>query len=409
MNLRLGFIVIAGILLLLFPVYFLQVAARLLFFLVFASWILSALPRHYLSIHVERPVIRSFLHERSVVRLRIVNNSFIPLLHIAFKDGSGSLSIEGRNSLVTHIPAKSQVTLEYKIWSIHRGLYKIGPLTLISGDPFGLFPWTREFKMERLVFMYPHIAPMELLTNHGLTGGPVQSRHPMYLDTTQVRSLRQYQNGDDPRHIHWKASAAQGALMTTEYAKTLTIPFYVVLNLNIEDFGNRKRGYHVERCIEAAAAFIELSNFKRFSLGFLTNGFIPLETRKYLGLAGTESMRCFHMPISNGQQVASQILSILSVIQENPEHISLSEMCQHMSFSQNPRVLVISPPAGEQDYVDFISIIPLSCRIDFWFLDEHQSREGRIDHRAIPGRTRLNLYRLPEYGEEFLKEESKNG
>ncbi len=414
------FVILAILLALIFPNYIIQVSAKLLLSILFVSWMLSKLPRKQLHLEVEQVVLRSFLREHFTIRITIVNKGVIPVLNLAIRDGSGGLIVEKKNSVVCDIYGRSRSSFDYTVSSQTRGLYKLGPVVLSGSDPLGFFPWTVELKLERLVFVFPGIMAYNFIPRHGLTGGPMASIHPMHLDTTQIRSVRDYQTGDDPRYIHWKASASSGTLRVKEHAKTILVPYYIILNLRESDYAQKRRAAHLERCIEAAAAFIEEATKQRCSLGFLTNGILPEESRPYFGVKTMESEKTvfakakpgqvivakaahdpIHLPVSPAYSVASQLLSILSVIGVRLDNLPLSEMFLHLQLHLYPRILVITPPIAPEEFTSIVSTVPRNCKLDMWFLDEHQDRQDRIDHRAAPPLSHITLKKLPEFGSEL--------
>jgi len=408
MKLARFFIFLACFLFMFFPVYLIQVGARILFLLVVSAALFSYLPKKNLFVSIQQNVTRAFLFEKTQIKLYIHNNSIFPILNLGLRDLSNGLQIEGKNQGVFFLAPKSKVCFEYSIWSMHRGLFELGPVFLSASDPLGLFPWENEYPLQRLVFIYPRLSPLDFTAKYGQTGGPIQSEHPMYLDTSQIRSIREYEPGDDTRFIHWKASASLGKLMTSEYAKTLNVPFYVLLNLNEKDYHQKRKGFHIERCIEAAAAFIELASQKMFALGFSCNGLLEAAVKPFFGFTEDEDLPFFHMPIAKSSELSSEILSVLSVIKANPKALDISILAQNLKFHLHPHILIISPPLNPESYENIISVVPRTCSLDFWFLDEHQNRETCVDHRKIPHSTSTHIYKLPEYGEDLLNKDQKN-
>jgi hypothetical protein len=228
----------------------------------------------------------------------------------------------------------------------------------------------------------------------------------MFLDTTQIRSVRPYESGDDPRFMHWPASARAGQLQIKEFLRNLVVPFHVILNLNETDFANRRKSYHLERCIEAAAAFTNLAAQQGFSLGFSTNGRLPPESLEALRL-NDFTLDVLHFPISPAGSSASFILSSLSVIGFGS--CDLVNIMDQIRYHLKPRVLIITPPIDKTCFDAICSLVPRSCQLDFWFLDEHVARDKRIGHQDAASLPAIHLRKLPEYGGELLNEEAQHG
>jgi hypothetical protein len=397
---------VAALLLLFFPAWILQATGWFLVLVMALSWLLSHRTRRGLEIISHRPVVRCFLHEKHVVHLTLKNNSLLPLAMVVVKDETGGLNASEGQVGVFHLPPRSQVEFRYEIWSTRRGLFRLGPLRVASSDPLGFFPWESAWNCERMAFVYPTISDLAFSSSHGLSGGPLRSNNPVHLDTTQIRSVRPYEAGDDPRFMHWPASARTGTLQIKEFLRNLVIPFHVVLNLDEADYANRRKSYHLERCIEAAAAFVNLAAHRGFSLGFTTNGRLPPESLSALHLPDY-AQDILSFPISPAAGAASFILSSLSVIGFGTMPLSLA--IDKLRFHLKPRILIISSPLETKTYDAICGLIPRTCQLDFWFLDEHVGRDDRVGHQDAPNLPGVHLHKLPEYGIDLISKESQHG
>ena len=110
------------------------------------------------------------------------------------------------NSLVAPGGKSSEV---YSLIPSRRGEHRLEGAYLVCGDPFGLFAVTREIEPTSSFLVYPKL---ELLPKDfgksRLSGLLAQISAPRTRgDSRSVRSLREYQAGDDLRRIHWKSSS----------------------------------------------------------------------------------------------------------------------------------------------------------------------------------------------------------
>ncbi|HYF90801.1 MAG TPA: DUF58 domain-containing protein [Symbiobacteriaceae bacterium] len=99
-----------------------------------------------------------------------------------------------------------------------RGVYTVGPLRLRTGDPFGLFSYEWNAAGEVTVTVLPRVVHLPALPVP-LTQpfGHRRVRQRAFEDPTSPATLRPYAPGDSPRHVHWKAVAHTGELMTREF------------------------------------------------------------------------------------------------------------------------------------------------------------------------------------------------
>ena len=129
------------------------------------------------------------------------------------------LSAEDDERTVTSdIPAADESAAPVPLATTRRGWQPLGRLAVESSYPLGLFrPWTWIY-MEWKVLVYPtpaeHVPPLpEPLGGQGLG-------RPNDQGEDDFSGLRQYQRGDSPRRIAWKASARGEELLTKRFAGT---------------------------------------------------------------------------------------------------------------------------------------------------------------------------------------------
>lgn len=124
-----------------------------------------------------------------------------------------------------------RVTRRYSLRANHRGVYKLGPVTLRAGDLFGFERQHRTLDDTDQLIVYPRILP---LTELGLPaefpfgeGRPIRR---VVEDPLRLQGAHEYQSGDSLRHIHWKATAHTGHLQTREYEPGASRYLVVFLN-----------------------------------------------------------------------------------------------------------------------------------------------------------------------------------
>ncbi len=114
--------------------------------------------------------------------------------------------------------AFQRVTHQYRMHCQKRGFHAFGPVRLTSSDPFGWLECEVTVPAQESLVVYPLIAPLEAFgfsSVHPL-GEYVTSRR-LLEDPLRVAGVRDYVLGDDPRRIHWNATAHVGALRSKVY------------------------------------------------------------------------------------------------------------------------------------------------------------------------------------------------
>ena len=148
-----------------------------------------------------------------------VENKIVPPLAVISKKTSHLQNLHRDTLAGTWLLwAFQRVTRQYRMRCQERGFHRFGPVRLHSSDPFGWLECEVTVPALESLVVYPLIAPLEALV--------LSSVHPLGENTTirrlledplRVAGVRDYVLGDDPRRIHWKASAHAGALHSKVY------------------------------------------------------------------------------------------------------------------------------------------------------------------------------------------------
>lgn len=99
-----------------------------------------------------------------------------------------------------------------------RGVMRLRGLVFKTRFPFGLFIKGRAVPAKEEVLVYPRVGPVEpgkIAETIREDAKAVQKKGA----GSQLYGLRDYIGFDDSRHIHWKASARRGRLLTKEFEK----------------------------------------------------------------------------------------------------------------------------------------------------------------------------------------------
>lgn len=97
-----------------------------------------------------------------------------------------------------------------------RGVVRVGPATTQQGDPLGLVRRRVRWTEVQEVVVHPRTLPIPTL-GFGLVRDleGTESEHRTSADLA-FHALREYQPGDDRRHIHWRTSARTGRLQVRQ-------------------------------------------------------------------------------------------------------------------------------------------------------------------------------------------------
>jgi hypothetical protein len=163
-----------------------------------------------------------------------------------------------------------------------RGRYRIGPLTILVGDPFGMAERKRAFPGTEDLVVIPIVEHLpQVLLGGEWTGG--DDSHPSAIRTAGEDDIgiREYQRGDPLHRINWRATARRGELMVRQEEQ----PKQSRATLLLDARWNAHRGEGPASSLEwavSAVGSVALHLTRRgFSLRVLTETGAPLA-----GMAG---------------------------------------------------------------------------------------------------------------------------
>lgn len=173
---------------------------------------------------------RTQVGEEARERITIRNLWPLPKLWVELQDHS-DLPQHGPG-FVTYLPPNERRRWVSRTPCTMRGKFTLGPATLVSGDPFGIFRLERAVDGTSEVLVYPQTTalPGFALPSAELPGGQdIKSR--AYNVTPNVATIRDYQPGDSFNRIHWRSTARTGQLMVKEFELDPTAEVYIVLDM----------------------------------------------------------------------------------------------------------------------------------------------------------------------------------
>jgi len=171
--------------------------------------------------------------ERAVGGLALVNNTSRTLLpcEVVLPVGAGRGVFQ-----VPRLGPGAEHEEVFAIPTTARGVLAVGPVSVRRGDPIGLFERTHDRRQSVDLYVHPRTTSLEGLSlgfMRDLEGLP--SQH-LARDDVSFHALREYQPGDDLRHVHWKSTARVGAVMVRQYEQTRRSHFVVGLSTHPDEY-----------------------------------------------------------------------------------------------------------------------------------------------------------------------------
>lgn len=173
---------------------------------------------------------RTQVGEMARERLTIRNLWSLPKLWVELRDHSDMP--QHSPGFVTYLPGRDRKRWTSRTPCTMRGKFTLGPATLASGDPFGIFRLERTLNTTSEIIVYPQMVdlPAFELPSAELPGGQ-DLRSRAYHVTPNVSTVREYAPGDSYNRIHWRSSARTGQLMVKEFELDPTADVYLVVDM----------------------------------------------------------------------------------------------------------------------------------------------------------------------------------
>lgn len=181
----------------------------------------------------------------------IENRGVLPRCWVEVWDG-GTVGSE-RLAEVVGLGPRSRRSWRRRLHCARRGRYRLGPIILASGDPFGLFRCYRRVDKGGTLLVLPATVELDRfsLVVGELPGGALRGQRAPST-TLNAIGVRQYLPGDPVTRIHWPSTARLGYPLVREFELDPVADAWLVLDL--------EAGAHVgegtESTLEAAVTVV---------------------------------------------------------------------------------------------------------------------------------------------------------
>lgn len=281
--------------------------------------------------------------------LRIRNTGWLPKLWIEVRDAS---DLPGhRAGRVVNALGRGQVrSWAVRTRCVRRGMYTLGPMTLVGGDPLGLFESRRALDQTAPFIVYPMTFPLDAIElPSGFLGGGQVIRRRAHFATANVRSVRLYQPGDALSRIHWPTTARRRELFTKEFELDPVADFWILLDLHRDvQVGDAEPELESAEMsapwLEPPSAFTLPASTEEYAIAAaasLARRF--LDDGKAVGLVTHAQRRIIIRP-DRGERQQHKLLSTLSIARATGAH-GLSDVLSTESgeFTRNTMLVVVTP------------------------------------------------------------------
>jgi uncharacterized protein (DUF58 family) len=156
------------------------------------------------------------LHERDDVAIELVleREPGVPLPSVVAHERIGRL---GEEEVELRPRGRGRHSGSYFLFDVPRGRHRFSPVRLSITDPFGLAEAALALEEQHALVVYPRLVELERVFFDG-GAGPEHGRRLLLRRPVgfEIHSVRDYQQGESLRRVHWPSTARRGALMVKE-------------------------------------------------------------------------------------------------------------------------------------------------------------------------------------------------
>jgi uncharacterized protein (DUF58 family) len=282
--------------------------------LLFVSFVWSWLAVRWLSINRRTRTRRSQVGRNFEESFTIRNTALLPKLWLEVRDYS-DLPNHRASHVVPWMIGNGRYGWKAETRCIARGEFRLGPMRLTSGDPFGFFISPRVVSATSKVIVYPATVALTKfdLPAGTLSGGEAQRRRSHYV-TTNAAGVRDYVPGDSFNRIHWRSSARKNRLIVKEFEIDPLVDIWVFADFSA---GSLVDAPGLQRLPNGGAAIPRApgippstEEYVVVAAASLAQHFISLE--RAVGFAAYTPSREVHQP-ERGNRQMTQIFEALAV------------------------------------------------------------------------------------------------
>ncbi len=160
-----------------------------------------------------RAQVGSYLDELFSVK----NTGLLPKLWLEVYDYS-NLPGHHASHVISNIGPHGEVGWTSRTLCVRRGAFQLGPLRVVTGDPFGMFQAERRIATTSPLVVYPPTVEIpEFTLPVGMLPGGDAVRRRTHQVTTNAAGIRDYVSGDSFSRIHWPSTARKDRLLVKEF------------------------------------------------------------------------------------------------------------------------------------------------------------------------------------------------
>jgi len=164
-------------------------------------------------------------------RFTLTNRGILPGLWVELVDHSNMPDYQ--TGLVTGIDSRANSQWRTHGLCTRRGLYTLGPTTLRSSDPLGLFTVEVLDPSSKTLMVTPPVVPLPAIeVAPGGRSGEGSPRPNAPERTVSAASVREFVSGDSLRWVHWPTTARRDDYYVRTFESTPSGDWWIILDVD---------------------------------------------------------------------------------------------------------------------------------------------------------------------------------
>ncbi len=216
-----------------------------------------------------------------------------------------------------------------------RGHFRIEPLHIRTGDPFGFFEAQATVGQGVGVIVYPRLEPLPAwrLPAASLEGSHASPERT--LQTTPMATMvRPYAPGDSMNRIHWRSTARHGEIQVKEFDLEQTADAWIILDLQRGIQTGRGEESTTEAAIRAAASIADKALAENRAVGMTIN-------------AG----RTAYLPPDRGGRQHQKVMQLLAAVEADASAPLVETLVGNVGRLRRGMTAVVITASQETDWV----------------------------------------------------------
>lgn len=258
-------------------------------------------------------------------RFTLSNSGYLPALWVQVTDHS---NLTGYNANVaTGVAGTSENVWRNKHVCTRRGAFHLGPTTISTGTPFGLYAVELEYAASDTLIVMPPVVPLpEISIAPGGRAYEGRRRASAFERTVSVSGVRDYVHGDPFKTIHWRTAAHVGELMVRTFDSTPAGDWWIWLDLDRNAGAGAGENSTLEHSIILAASLVERGLQSGRAVGLIVNA------RELVWLAP-----------QTGEFQRLQILRALATVEPGEQSLALQLATLSHAVARHASIIFITP------------------------------------------------------------------